>query len=82
MKPRTPEGTPQDDLFRSRLENLISPRHPLVLLAQRIDWEGLNTEFGACYEDAVVGPEDLDFSLRLQELGYKALYIPSAVAHH
>jgi GT2 family glycosyltransferase len=28
------------------------------------------------------GPEDLDFSLRLQALGYKALYIPSAVAYH
>ena len=55
MKPRTPEVTPQDDLFRSRLENLISPRHPLVLLAQRIDGEGLNTEFGTFYEDAVVG---------------------------
>ena len=55
MKPRTPEVTPQDDLFRSRLENLIAPRHPLVLLAQRIDWEGLNTEFGSFYEDAVVG---------------------------
>jgi transposase, IS5 family len=55
MKPRTPEVTPQDDLFRSRLENLIAPRHPLVLLARRIDWEGLNTEFGAFYEDAVVG---------------------------
>ena len=47
MKPRTPEITPQGDLFRSRLENLIAPRHPLVLLARQIDWEGLNTEFGA-----------------------------------
>ena len=28
------------------------------------------------------GPEDLDFSLRLQELGYQALYIPQAVALH
>jgi GT2 family glycosyltransferase len=28
------------------------------------------------------GPEDLDFSLRLQKLGYKALYIPKAVALH
>jgi transposase, IS5 family len=55
MKPRPPEVTPQDDLFRSRLENLISPRHPLVLLARRIDWEGLNMEFGVFYEDAVVG---------------------------
>lgn len=29
-----------------------------------------------------VGPEDLDFSLRLQKAGYKALYVPQAVAFH
>ena len=28
------------------------------------------------------GPEDLDFSLRLQKAGYKALYIPRAVGYH
>ena len=28
------------------------------------------------------GPEDLDFSLRLQEAGYKAVYIPKAVGYH
>jgi GT2 family glycosyltransferase len=28
------------------------------------------------------GPEDLDFSLRLQKAGYKALYAPQAVAYH
>jgi GT2 family glycosyltransferase len=28
------------------------------------------------------GPEDLDFSLRLQARGYRALYIPTAVALH
>jgi GT2 family glycosyltransferase len=28
------------------------------------------------------GPEDLDFSLRLQEAGYKAIYIPKAVGYH
>lgn len=28
------------------------------------------------------GPEDLDFSLRLQKLGYSALYVPQAVAYH
>ena len=28
------------------------------------------------------GPEDLDFSLRLQQAGYTALYIPQAVAYH
>ena len=28
------------------------------------------------------GPEDLDFSLRLQAAGYRALYIPKALAYH
>ena len=28
------------------------------------------------------GPEDLDFSLRLQKAGYLALYVPGAVAYH
>jgi GT2 family glycosyltransferase len=28
------------------------------------------------------GPEDLDFSLRLQRRGYRALYVPSAMAYH
>ena len=28
------------------------------------------------------GPEDLDFSLRLQKTGYAALYVPEAVAYH
>lgn len=28
------------------------------------------------------GPEDLDFSLRLQRAGYLALYVPAAVAYH
>ena len=28
------------------------------------------------------GPEDLDFSLRLQKSGYKALYMPKAVGYH
>ncbi|MDF3052682.1 MAG: putative glycosyltransferase [Geminicoccaceae bacterium] len=28
------------------------------------------------------GPEDLDFSLRLQRAGYKALYVPGAMGYH
>jgi GT2 family glycosyltransferase len=28
------------------------------------------------------GPEDLDFSLRLKKLGYRAMYIPKAVGYH
>ena len=28
------------------------------------------------------GPEDLDFSLRLRKAGYRALYVPRAMAYH
>lgn len=28
------------------------------------------------------GPEDIDFSLRLQQLGYEAWYVPQALAYH
>lgn len=41
---------------------------------QRLD--GFDPLFGP------FGPEDLDFSLRLQKAGYKALYIPKAVGYH
>lgn len=38
MKPKKPERSDTDDLFRARLESIISPRHPLVRLAQETDW--------------------------------------------
>jgi transposase, IS5 family len=34
MRPKQATATPQDDLFRARLENLIDLRHPLVA------WQG------------------------------------------
>jgi GT2 family glycosyltransferase len=37
---------------------------------------GFDTKFGH------LGPDDLDFSLRLSKAGYLALYIPEAVAYH
>jgi IS5 family transposase len=55
MKPRTPDTAPQDDLFRHRLDNIISLQHPLVRLAERIDWDGMNHLLGEYYEDAAVG---------------------------
>jgi transposase, IS5 family len=44
----TPKKQPQSglELFRSRLENIIDMRHPMVLLAQRIDWDALAASFG------------------------------------
>ena len=38
--------------------------------------EGFDPLFGP------FGPEDIDFSLRLQKAGYKAMYIPKAVGYH
>ena len=49
MKPRTPDTAPQDDLFRHRLDNIISLQHPLVRLAERIDWDGMNRLLGEYY---------------------------------
>ena len=42
MKPRQPEPAKSDDLFRSRLDSIINPRHELVQLANRIDWTYLD----------------------------------------
>lgn len=50
MKPRSQESTPQEDLFRLRLENMINPRHELVRLAALIDWSVFEREFGALHE--------------------------------
>ena len=55
MKPRTPDDAPQDDLFRHRLDNIIALQHPLVRLAERIDWAAMNGLLGEYYEEAIVG---------------------------
>ena len=51
-------NAPQDDreLFRSRLENIIDQRHPLVRLARLIDWRVFEERFGALYAEAVGRP--------------------------
>ncbi len=51
MRPKQPEAEPQEDLFRARLETLVDPRHPLVRLAELIDWGRFEAEFGALYTD-------------------------------
>ncbi|OLH56204.1 transposase, partial [Xanthomonas oryzae pv. oryzae] len=43
MRTRRPaaEQLPADELFRSRLENQIDVRHPLVQLSHRLPWSAL-----------------------------------------
>lgn len=46
MRPRGFEGHNCDDLFRARLSNQIDLKHPLVRLAELIDWQRFESAFG------------------------------------
>ena len=52
MKPRKPEASRHEDLFRMKLERLISQRHELYRLAKVIDWQRCEDPFGALYAEA------------------------------
>jgi len=46
MQPKRQETETQYDLFKIALADLLDPRHELVLLAENIDWQALDTAFG------------------------------------
>lgn len=53
MKPQRPAHTdPQRDLFRVELKQLVDPRHPLVQLADQIQWAEFETAFAPLFSDA------------------------------
>src|SRR5881398_1743679 len=51
MRPRERRETSEQDLFRSRLDQIIDMKHALVKLARQIDWRFLEERFGAVYSD-------------------------------
>jgi IS5 family transposase len=51
MRPRERRETGAQDLFRSRLDQIIDLNHALVKLAHRIDWHFLEERFGAVYAE-------------------------------
>jgi transposase, IS5 family len=51
MRPRELEDSGQTDLFRARLDQIIDLKHPLVKLAQVVDWQFLKDTFGDVYTD-------------------------------
>ena len=51
MRPRERTETPQSDLFRLKLVNLIDVRHELCRLAERMRWQELVDAFGALYAE-------------------------------
>jgi IS5 family transposase len=50
-KPRERRESGEQDLFRSRLDQIINMSHELVRLAQAIDWAHLEARFGEVYAD-------------------------------
>src|ERR1700756_1752281 len=51
MRPRERRESGEQDLFRSRLDQIIDMNHELVKLARTIDWRFLEEKFGAVYTD-------------------------------
>jgi IS5 family transposase len=51
MRPRERRDSGQGDLLRSRLDQIIDMRHPLVALARKVDWAFLEKTFGEAYTD-------------------------------
>ena len=51
MRPRERRETGRQDLFRSRLDQIIDLNHPVAKLARTIDWGFLEDRFGAVYTD-------------------------------
>jgi transposase, IS5 family len=56
MKPRAPRETGQEDLFRSRLDQIIDLKHALVKLRRQMDWPFLEKTCGAVYTDVAGRP--------------------------
>ena len=52
MRPKRPERSSIDDLFRARLDAIIDPRHELVRLGGLIGWTGFDHAFGRFYRPA------------------------------
>ena len=51
MRPRQQKKADHDDLFRSRLDQIINMKHALVLLADKIDWQWIDEELKDCFSD-------------------------------
>lgn len=51
MRPRERNERGEQDLFRSRLDQIIDMKHPLVALGRTVDWSFLEERFGEVYTD-------------------------------
>jgi IS5 family transposase len=51
MRPRERQDSGQNDLLKSRLDQIVDLKHPLAKLARTVDWRFLEEQFGAVYTD-------------------------------
>jgi len=49
MRPRSQAEDDQFRLFQAHFDQLLNPDHPLVVLANKIDWQRFDTVFADCY---------------------------------
>ena len=49
MRPNKPALSPDIDLFRNRLDNMIDQQHELYRLADLIEWHSFDAMFGELY---------------------------------
>lgn len=47
--PKSPQKSAQLELFVQELDRMVNHAHPLIKLAQRMNWESFDAEFGALY---------------------------------
>lgn len=55
MKPKSPSHD-AFELFRSHFDQLLNPNHELIVLANQIDWAGLDVVFADCYHPDIGAP--------------------------
>src|SRR5215471_16116700 len=51
MRPKKIVPTNELDLYRSRLEQIINPRHELVQLAGKLDWAWIDGQIAPLFAD-------------------------------
>ena len=51
MKPKPDPLKDQFQLFQASFDQLLNPQHPLVLLADKIDWLRFDEELLPCYAE-------------------------------
>jgi len=63
MRPKQQHKARHDDLFRSRLDQIINMKHPLVVLAGKVDWAWLDDQLAGSFSDQGRPAEPVRFML-------------------